>query len=147
VPENKSTKINNKINSLYEEFGSSLAANVIAQGPRDVIDLRGQLLRGSVQCGDRIAEFMVPQDIACALTAGDYQFRKEADTTLKHIADNHISLAEAEKKADGLIRAAGDAATVLTNLKKADLHLFLQVLTILWKYGKESKRGKDNSLR
>ena len=101
---------NNNFEQLYSEFGSSMAANLIVQGPGEVIDLRAQLLTGCVQCGERIAEFMLPQDIACALTVGEFEFNEEGDKLLKKIVDNGISFAAAVDKADGLVRAAGDTA-------------------------------------
>ena len=131
-------KGNNNIQHLYVEFGSSMAANYIVQGPGEVIDLRRQLLTGCVQCGERIAEFMLPQDIACALTVGEFEFKEGADKLLKKIVDNGISLAAAVAQAEGLVRAAGETATVLKNLKEADPKMFLQVLAILWNHGKES---------
>ena len=138
VEQGENKKGNNNIEQLYVEFGSSLAANYIVQGPGEVIDLRSQLLTGCVQCGDRIAEFMLPQDIACALTVGELKFKEGADKLLKKVVDNGISLAAAGAKADGLVRAAGDTAIVLKNLKEADTKMFLQVLALLWKHGKES---------
>jgi len=139
-------KLDNKIDELYEEFGSSLSANVIIQGPREVIDLRGQLLQGCVQCGKRISEFMLPQDIACALTAGQYEIKPEGAKLLKKIWNNAVSLAKASKNIDGLVRAGGDAAVVLKNLKEVDPKKFLEVLCILWKYEKERKSDRLNTL-
>jgi hypothetical protein len=131
-------KDSNNFEQLYSEFGSSMAANYIVQGPGEVLDLRAQLLTGCVQCGGRIAEFMLPQDIACALTVGEFEFKEGSDKLMKKIVDNGISLSAATAQADGLVRAAGDTATVLKNLKEADTKMFLQVLAILWKHGKES---------
>ncbi len=130
-------RVDNNIGELFEEFGSSMAANYITQGPGEVIDLRAQLLTGCAQCAERIAELMLPQDIACALTAGEFKFKEAGVKLLKQIADNSISLLEACPKVDGLVRAAGDASTVLMNLKKTDPKMFLQVLTILWIHSKE----------
>ena len=139
VSRRENQKGNNNIEQLYEEFGSSMAANCIVQGPGETIDLRGQLLTGCVQCGKRIAEFMLPQDIACALTVGEFEFNgATADKLLKKIVDNGISLADAAAQADGLVRAAGETAIVLRNLKETNIEMFLQVLAILWKHGKES---------
>ena len=133
----ESLKGSNNIEQLYEEFGSSMAANYIVQGPGEVIDLRAQLFTGCIQCGERIAEFMLPQDIACALTVGEFEFKEEADKLMKKIESNGISLGAATAQADGLVRAAGDTAVVLKNLKEADTKMFLEVLVILWKHGKE----------
>ena len=132
-------KPNNQIDELFEEFGSSLSVNLIVQGPRDVIDLRGQLLKGCVQCGTRISEFMLSQDIACALTTGHYEIKSDAEKFLQKIWNNAISLADASEKTEGLVRASGDAATVLKTLKEVDAKKFLEVLCILWKYGKGKK--------
>jgi len=137
VAEKKHARTDNEMEELFEEFGSSLAANYIVHGPGDVMDLRGQLLKGCVQCGERISEFMLPQDIACALTAGKYELKKNAIDVFKRIWNNSISLSEAASQTDGLVRAAGDAATVLKTLKASDPKKFLQVLTILWRYSKE----------
>lgn len=134
------------LNQLFEEFGSSMAANCIIQGPGEVIDLRAQLLTGCVQCGGRIAEFMLPQDIACALTVGEFQFKEHAEKLLRNIVQGSISLREARAQIDGLVQAAGDTATVLKNLKQADPDMFLQVLAILWKHGKERRHGENNSI-
>jgi hypothetical protein len=131
---------------LFEEFGSSMAANYIVQGPGEIIDLRAQLLTGCLQCGGRIAEFMLPQDIACALTVGEFQFKEHADKLLQKIVQGNISLHDARTQIDGLVQAAGDAATVLKNLKQADPEMFLQVLAILWKHGKEKQHGENNSI-
>lgn len=132
-------KRDNKIDELFEEFGSSMSVNLIVQGPRDVIDLRGQLLKGCLQCDKRISEFMLSQDIACALTAGHYEIKSEAAKFLQKICNNAISLADASEKTDGLVRASGDTAMVLKTLKEVDPIKFLEVLCILLKYEKEKK--------
>ena len=144
---NRKARINDyEMKELFEEFGSSMSANVIIQGPGEVIDLRAQLLRGCVQCGNRIGEFMLPQDVACALTVGDYEIKADANKLLKGLWNNSVSLSKACTKTDGLVRAEGDAAIVLKNLKEADPNKFLQVLTILWRYKKEKKSGRDNTI-
>jgi hypothetical protein len=125
-------KRDNNIDELFEEFGSSLSVNLIVQGPRDVLDTRGQLLKGCVQCDKRISEFMLSQDIACALTAGNYEIKSDAAKFLQKICNNAISLADASEKTDGLVRASGDAAIVLKTLKEVDSKKFLEVLCILW---------------
>lgn len=135
-------KTDNELDALFEEFGSSMAANVIIQGPKQVLDLRAQLLKGCVQCGQRIGEFMLPQDIACALTAGEYELKPAADSLLKGLWGNTVSLAHARETMDGLVRASGDTATVLKTLKQVDPIKFLQVLGILWRYQKEKRGGK-----
>ena len=139
-------KRDNKIDELFEEFGSSLSVNLIVQGPRDVIDLRGQLLKGCLQCDKRISEFMLSQDIACALTAGHYAIKSEAAKFLQKICNNAISLADASEKTDGLVRASGDTAMVLKTLKEVDPKKFLEVLCILWKYEKEKKGDKAHTV-
>lgn len=138
MAEKKQGRFDNEVQDLFEEFESSMAANYIVQGPGEVIDLRAQLLRGCVQCKERISEFMLAQDIACALTAGEFEFKKKAAELFKEIWNNHISLTEATAQMEGLVRAAGDTATVLKNLKHVDPRKFLQVLTILWRYGRET---------
>ena len=139
-------KINNKMEGLWGEFESSMSVNLIVQGPGEVIDLRRQLLKGCVQCGKRIGEFMLPQDIACALTVGDFEIKTESKRLFQKLWNNMIPLSEASAKIDGLVRAADDTAKALKNLKEADPEKFLQVLTLLWKYQKEKKGGKNNSL-
>ena len=139
-------KPNNQIDELFEEFGSSLSVNLIVQGPRDVIDLRGQLLKGCVQCGTRISEFMLSQDIACALTVGHYEIKSDAAKFLQKIWNNAISLADASETTDGLVRASGDAAVVLKALKEVDAKKFLEVLCILWKYGKGKKSDQAHTV-
>jgi hypothetical protein len=141
VPGTKKKKISNNLEELYDEFESSMSANVIVQGPTEVLDLRGQLLKGGLQCGERITEFILPQDIACALTSGIFEIKPGSHQLLSGLWNNTISFAEARTKIDGLIRAAGDAAEVLKNLKATDPKRFLQVLVILWRYQKEKKRG------
>ena len=140
-------KRDNKIDELFEEFGSSMSANVIEQGPYDVLDLRGQLLKGCVQCGTRISEFMLSQDIACALTGGHYEIKSDAGKFLQKICNNALSLADASEKTDGLVRAGGDTATVLKTLKEVDPQKFLEVLCILWRYEKEKKRDHARTLQ
>jgi len=120
--------------------------NVIIHGPGKVSDLRGELLKGCVQCGKKIGEFMLPQDIACALTAGNYEIKPEAHRLIIGLWNNTIPFSKARTKLDGLVRASGDTAEVLRNLKEADPTKFLQVLVILWKYQKEKKIGKNNTL-
>lgn len=139
-------KRDNKIDELFEEFGSSMSVNLIVQGPREVIDLRAQLLKGCVQCGKRISEFMLSQDIACALTAGHYEIKSDAAKFLQKIWNNVISLDDASEKTDGLVRASGDTAVVLKTLKEVDPKKFLEVLCILWKYEKEKKVGEANTV-
>jgi len=139
-------KTKNEMAYLFGEFESSMSVNLIVQGPGEVIDLRKQLLKGCVQCGERISEFMLPQDIACALTAGDLEIKADSHQLFKKLWNNRISLSEATSKTDGLVRAADDTAKVLKTLKKTDPTKFLQVLTIIWKYQKENKGGKNNSL-
>ncbi|RLA94216.1 MAG: hypothetical protein DRG25_02990 [Deltaproteobacteria bacterium] len=139
-------KINNRMEELFEEFGSSMSANVIVHGPGDISDLRNELLKGCVQCEKRIGEFMLPQDIACALTAGIYEIKPEAKRLLSGIWNNRIPISKARTNLDGLVRASGDTAKVLKNLKEADPIKFLQVLCILWKYEKEKESGRNNSL-
>ena len=139
-------KSDNKIYELFEEFGSSMSVNLIVQGPREVIDLRDQLLKGCMQCGKRISEFMLSQDIACALTAGHYEIKSGAAKFLQKIWNNVISLADASDKTDGLVRASGDAALVLKTLKEVDPKKFLEVLCILWKYEKEKKGGEAHTV-
>jgi hypothetical protein len=131
---------------LYDEFESSMSANVIVQGPRQVLDLRKQLLKGCVQCGEKISKFMLPQDIACALTAGTFELKPGAHRLLSGLWNGTVSLPEAQTKTDSLIRAAGDTAEVLKQLKKSDQVKFLQVLVILWRYQKEKKRGETDSV-
>ncbi|MFH0812078.1 MAG: hypothetical protein V2A69_04465 [Pseudomonadota bacterium] len=142
--ENK--KMSNKLEDVYGEFESSMSANVIVQGPKEVIDLRSQLLNGCVQCGKRISEFMLPQDIACALTSGVFEIKPGSQQLLSGLWNNTISFDEGGTKIDGLVRASGDTAEVLKNLKEADPKKFLQVLVILWRYQKEKKRGQVNTL-
>ncbi|MBN2468869.1 MAG: hypothetical protein JXD19_12045 [Deltaproteobacteria bacterium] len=137
-------RINNRIAEFFEEFESSVSANVIVQGRRDVLDFRRQLLRGCVQCGERIGEFMLPQDVACALTVGEFHIKSEANQLLKKLWSNSISLGAACRQTDSLVRAAGDTAIVLKNLKRNDPEKFLQVLAILWRYRKEPIRGTNN---
>ena len=133
-------KIDNKMHELFEEFGSSMSANVIVQGPGEVLDFRGKLLKGCIQCGRRIGEFMLPQDIACALTSGHYEIKPNAHRLLIGLWNNNISLSKAHPKIDGLVRAHGDTAKALINLKESDPTKFLQVLCMLWKYQKEKKK-------
>jgi hypothetical protein len=132
-------RIDNKIEELFREFGSSMSVNLIVHGPGDVSDLRGELLRGCVQCGERIGEFMLSQDIACALTAGEYKLKPEATKLLKRLWNNAIPLSEALSQVDGLVRAAGATAEVLKSLKENDPTKFLEVLSLLWRYEQESK--------
>ena len=139
-------KTNNEMENLLGEFEASMSVNLIVQGPGEVIDMRKQLLKGCVQCGKRIGEFMLPQDIACALTVGDFEIKAESNRLLQKLWNNRISLSKASAKINGLVRAADDTAKVLKNLKETDPEKFLQVLTILWKYQKERKGGKNNSL-
>jgi hypothetical protein len=139
-------RLDGSFDQLFEEFGSSMAANHIVQGPSEIIDLRAQLLTGCLQCGERIAEFMLPQDIACALTVGEFEFKEHGDNLLKKIVQGNISLHDARAQIDGLVQAAGDTATVLKNLKQADPEMFLQVLAILWRHGKEKRHGENNSI-
>jgi len=127
-------RIDNKMEELFREFGSSMSVNVIVHGPGDVSDLRNELLRGCVQCGKRIGEFMLSQDIACALTAGEYELKPEADTLLKGLWNNAISLSKARTEVDGLVRGAGATAEVLKSLKENDPTRFFEVLSLLWKY-------------
>ena len=87
---------------------------------------------------------MLPQDIACALTVGEFEFKEHADKLMKKIVQGAISLHGAREQIDGLVQAAGDTATVLKNLKQADPEMFLQVLAILWRYGKEKRNGKTS---
>jgi len=116
-----------------------MSVNVIVHGPGDVSDLRNELLRGCVQCGKRIGEFMLSQDIACALTAGEYKLKPEAGTLLKGLWNNALSLSKAHTEVDGLVRAAGATAEVLRSLKENDPTKFLEVLSLLWKYEQEKK--------
>ena len=124
-----------------------MSANVIVQGPRDVLDLRKQLLKGCVECGNRISEFMLSQDIACALTAGYYELKSESNKLLQEIWNNKISLSDASEKTEGLVRASGETALVLKTLKEVDLKKFLEVLCILWRHEKEKKFGGANTLQ
>jgi len=124
---------------LFGEFGSSMSVNVIVHGPGDVSDLRSELLRGCVQCGNRIGEFMLSQDIACALTAGEYDLKPGGAKLLKGLWNNTVPLSQACTQVDGLVRAAGATAAVLKSLKENDPMKFLEVLSLLWKYEQEKK--------
>jgi hypothetical protein len=135
-------RIDNKMEELFREFGSSMSVNVMVHGPGDVSDLRNELLRGCVQCGERIGEFMLSQDIACALTAGEYELKSEASKLLKGLWNNAIPLSKASTQIDGLVRAAGAAAKVLKTLKENDPTKFLEVLSLLWRYEQETKTWK-----
>ena len=137
-------KVMNNLDELYDEFESSMSANVIVQGPGEVLDLRKQLLKGCVQCGNKISEFMLPQDIACALTAGTFALKPRAHRFLSGLWNDTVTLAEAQTKTDSLVRAAGDTAEVLRQLKQADQKKFLQVLVILWRYQKGKKHGETD---
>lgn len=142
----KNMKRDNRIDELFEELGSSLSVNLVIQGPKEVIDTRAQLLKGCVQCGNRISEFMLSQDIACALTGGQYEIKSDAAKFLQKICNNVISLADAREQTDGLVRASGDAAMVLKTLKEVDPIKFLEVLCILWRYEKEKKSDKPHTV-
>ena len=116
-----------------------MSVNVIVHGPGDVSDLRNELLRGCVQCGERIGEFMLSQDIACALTVGEYELKPEAGKLLKGLWNNAVPLSKALTQVDGLVRAAGETAQVLRTLKDYDPVKFLEVLGLLWKHELEKK--------
>ena len=132
-------RIDNKMAELFREFESSMSVNVLVHGPGNVSDLRNELLRGCVQCGKRIGEFMLSQDIACALTAGEYKLKPEAGKLLKGLWNNALSLSKTHTEVDGLVRAAGATAEVLKSLKETDPTKFLEVLSLLWKYEQEKK--------
>jgi len=82
---------------------------------------------------------MLSQDIACALTAGEYELKPEAANLLKGLWNNALPLSKACTQMDGLVRAAGETATVLRSLKENDPMKFLEVLSLLWKYEQEKK--------
>lgn len=116
-----------------------MSVNLIVHGPGDVSDLRNELLRGCEQCGERIGEFMLSQDIACALTAGEYELKPQAAKLFKGLWNNAIPLSKALSRLDGLVRAAGTTAEVLKSLKENDPTKFLEVLSLLWRYEQENK--------